>query len=210
MLYSIIRIILALAAAAVVFVMSTYSAEEKRFSPGRRGFESKAALAAAATFAAAVVALHLLPAENLIVGFSDPASAFRYNSTGEIMEINEYPDCALVIASTGDEKLTVHVLPVRNDGRWQLETIYNRRREVSTLHYCMVERLYVPHSDNCFVVVSHNTTGNISDTPASVVDNRNTRFTAVDYPDRVTFYYGYVEDMSDDYRLYVDGQAVLP
>ncbi len=208
MIYSLIRIILALAGGAVVFVMLTYSDESRRFAPRTAG-SSKAWSGAAATAAAAAIVLHLLPVENLIIGFSTPEDAFLYNHTGEILEIDEYADCAFVIVSTGDEKITTHVLPMRSDGKWKMETLYNRRRDVATLNYCMIERLYVPGSDDCFVIVSHNTEGNISDIPNGIIDNRNTKFNIVDYPDRVVFYYGYVEEMSDDYTLYVDGNTAI-
>ena len=98
---------------------------------------------------------------------------------------------------------------MRSDGRWKLETLYNRRREVSTLNYCIIERLYVPGSNDCFVIVSHNTEGNISDAPNGIIDNRNTKFNIVDYPDRVVFYYGFVEDMAEDYILHVDGNVAI-
>ncbi len=208
MLYSTIRIILALAGAAVAFVMRIYSDEEKKYhirSSDNRG----AWLGAVITFAASVIILHLIPVENVIMGFSKPEDAFHYNNTGEILEIDEYPDCAFVIASTGDEKITTHVLPARKDGKWQLETLYNRRREVSTYNYCIIERLYVPGTNNCFVIISHNTEGNISDVPTGVFDSRNTQFNAVEYPDRVPFYYGYVEEMSDDYILHIDGNVAI-
>ena len=208
MIYSLIRIILALAGAAVAYVMITYKDEARRYMI-RSIDNRKAWLGAFATFAAAAVALHLIPVESLIIGFSTPESAFRYNHTGEILETHEYGDCAFVIVSTGDEKITTHVLPMRSDGKWKLETVYNRRRKVNTFNYCIIERLYVPGTDNCFVVISHNTEGNISDIPNGVVDNRNTEFNAVEYPDRITFYSGYVEDMSDDYTLHIDGNIAI-
>lgn len=208
MIYSIIRVILALAGAAVVFVMLTYSDEERKYSDRAQG-SRRAFTGAAAVFAAAVFALHLLPVENIIMGFSRPEDAFRYNHTGEILEIDEYSSCAFVIVSTGDEKITTHVLPVTKDGRWKLETLYNRRRDVTTVNYCMIERLYVPGSSDCFVIVSHNTEGNISDIPGNIIDNRNTKFNIVNYPDRITFYYGFVEEMAEDYTLNIDGQTVI-
>lgn len=208
MLYSIIRIILALAGAAVAFVMAVYRDEEKKYNV-RSADNRKAWMRAGITFAVAVTLLHLIPVENRMIGFSKPEDAFHYNNTGEILEIDEYPGCALVIASTGDEKITTHVLPVRKDGKWQLETLYNRKRDVDTVNYCIIERLYVPGTDNCFVIISHNTEGNIADVPAGVIDSRNTQFVAVEYPDRVPFYYGYVEDMSDDYILHIDGNIAI-
>ena len=208
MLYSVIRIILALAGAAVAFVMAVYSDEERKFNI-RSSDNRRAWIRAAITFSVAAILLHLIPVENYIIGFSKPEDAFHYNNTGEILETYEYPDCAFVIASTGDEKITTHVIPARKDGKWMLETIYNRRREVSTLNYCIIERLYVYGTDNCFVIISHNTEGNISDVPTGVIDSRNTQFNAVVYPDRVPFYYGYVENMSDDYVLYVDGTRAI-
>ena len=51
--------------------------------------------------------------------------------------------------------------------------------------------------------------GNISDVPTGVIDSRNTESTAVEYPDRVPFYYGFVEDMSDEYTLYIDGNTAI-
>jgi len=209
MLYSLIRIILALAGAGVVFVMMTYSEEDRKYM-ARASFGSRRAWTGALTvFACAAVALHLFPVENLITGFSDAEDAFLYNHTGEILEINEYSNCAFVIVSTGDEKITTHVLPMREDGRWQVETLYNRKRQVDTFNYCIIERLYVPGTNDCFVIISHNTEGNISDIPSGIIDSRNTKFSIVEYPDRVTFYYGYVEDMSDDYILHIDGNVAI-
>ncbi len=209
MLYSVIRIILALAGAAVAFVMITYSDEAHKYSARNAAGSGKAWSGAAAVFAAAAILLHLIPAENLTVAFATPEDAFLYNHTGSILEIVQYSDCAFVIVSTGDEKITTHVLPMRSDGRWKLETLYNRRRKVSTLNYCIIERLYVPGSNDCFVIVSHNTEGNISDVPNGIIDNRNTKFNIVDYPDRVVFYYGFVEDMAEDYILHVDGNVAI-
>lgn len=208
MLYSIIRIILALAGAAVTFVMRIYGDEERKYNI-RSSDNRKAWVGAIITFCASFIVLYLIPVENILTGFSKPEDAFHYNNTGEILEANEYPGCAFVIASTGDEKITTHILPVRKDGKWQLETIYNRKREVTTVNYCIIERLYIPGTDNCFVIISHNTEGNISDVPTGVFDSRNTEFIAVDYPDRVPFYYGYVEEMSDDYTLHIDGSVAI-
>ena len=118
MLYSIIRIVLALAGAAVVFVMLVYKDEERKYMMRSAAGSQKAWVGAGATFAAAVVALHLIPVENLITGFSTPEKAFLYNHTGEILEIDERGDCAFVIVSTGDEKITTHVLPLGKDGKW--------------------------------------------------------------------------------------------
>lgn len=208
MIYSTIRIILALAAAAVIFVMLTYSEEDRRFSARSAG-RGRIWGGAAVSFAVIAAVLHLIPVENMFFSFSTPESAFRYNHTGEILEIDEYGDCAFIIASTGDEKVTTHVLPAAKGGKWKLETVYNRRRDVTTYNYCIIERLYVPGSDDCFVIISHNTEGNISDPPGSIIDSRNTKFHIVDDPDRITFYYGFVEDMSDDYMLHIDGNTAI-
>ena len=209
MIYSLVRIVLALAGAAVVFVMLTYSDEERRYMTHSIAGSRKAWIGAISTFTAAVVALHLIPVENLIIDFSKPEDAFYYNHTGEILEIDEYGNCALVINSTGDEKITIHVLPIDGNGKYHLETIDNRRRRVSTFNYCMIEQLYVPGTDDCFVIISHSTEGNISDIAGSVLDNRNTQFNIVDYPDHITFYYGFVEEMTDDYTLTIDGNIAI-
>ncbi len=209
MIYSIIRIVLALAGAAVVFIMLTYSDEERRYMVRYATGSRRAWIGAISTFAAAVVVLHLMPVENYFSGFSKPEDAFYYNHTGEILEIDEFANCAFVVNSTGDEKITTHVLPVGSKGKYKLETVYNRKRKVTTYNYCIIEQLFVPGTDDCFVIISHSTEGNISDMAGSVIDNRNTQFVIVDYPDRVPFYYGYVEDMADDYVLHVDGNVAI-
>lgn len=209
MIYSIIRMVLALAGAAVVYIMLTYSDEERRYMVRSVTGSRRAWIGAVSTFAAAVVVLHLIPVENLILDFSKPEDAFYYNHTGEILEIDEYGKCAFVINSTGDEKITTHVLPVGSKGKWKLETVFNRKRKVTTLNYCIIEQLFVPGTDDCFVIISHSAEGNISDLAGSVIDNRNTQFNIVDYPDRVPFYYGYVEDMAEDYVLHIDGNVAI-
>ena len=209
MIYSIIRLVLALAGAAVVFIMLTYSDEERRYMVRSVTGSRKAWIGAITTFAAAAAVLHLIPVENFIIDFAKPEDAFYYNHTGEILEIDEYGKCAFVINSTGDEKITTHVLPVGSKGTYKLETVYNRKRKVTTLNYCMIEQLFVPGTDDCIVIISHSVEGNISDLAGSVIDNRNTQFNIVDYPDRVPFYYGYVEDMADDYVLHIDGNLAI-
>lgn len=208
MLYIIIRLILALAAGGIAFVM--FSDMRDNYTVGRRRVirsDTGVLAGTAGVFLAAAILLYLIPVENAVFGFAEPENSFRYNHTGDILEINEYNNCALVIASTGDSKLTTHVLPLR-DGKWQLETLYNRRREVTTMNYCIVERLYVPNSHDCFVIVAHSASGNISEDPSSVTDSRNTKFQIVSYPDTTTFYYGFVTDMSNNYTLHVDGEKI--
>ena len=209
MLYIIIRLVLAVAACAMAYVIFSYAQEDKRNS--RRSRSSKReisiGLKTGAVFVLTLLVLYFIPIENLIVNFSTPSSAFKYNNSGEIMDIIEYDDCAFVIASTGDGKITTHVLP-GEEGKWKLETVYNRRRDLTTLNYCMVERLYVPDSEKCFVIVSHSTNGNIADPPVNVTDNRGTKFNVVSYPDYLTFYYGFVENMDDDYVIRVDGENI--
>ena len=208
MLYTLIRIVLALAAAAITFVMMTYAREDVT---SRRRYvrrERDVWLWAGGVFALLTVGLYLLPVENALVRFRQPEDSFRYNHTGKILEIDEFDRCALVVVQTGDDRLTTHVLPQRKDGGWQLETVYNRRRDVATFGYCMAERLHVPGSDDCFVIVSHSANGNIADVAANVIDSRNTSFEMVDYPDTVPFYYGFIPDMGEDYALYVDGQKI--
>lgn len=209
MLYTIIRLVLAAAAAAIVYVMLNYARDNRKHTRRARILQSNSSITACtiAIFAALALSLNLIPVENLIIGFSTPEAAFKYNNSDEIMEINEYTDCALVIASTGDGKLTTHVLP-KKDGKWKLETIYNRKQDVTTLNYCIVERLYVPNSNDCFIIVTHSTSGSIADNPTNVVDSHNTKFIAVTYPDMLTFYYGYVQDMDDNYNLHVDGKKI--
>lgn len=209
MLYTVIRLILAAAAAAIAYVMLNYAHDDRKRSRRARTIQSNISITAStiAIFAVLVLTLNFMPVENLVIGFSTPEAAFKYNNSDEILEINEYTDCALVIASTGDGKITTHVLP-NKDGKWKLETVYNRRRDVTTMNYCIVERLYIPDSNNCFVIITHSTDGNIADPPTNVADSHNTKFMAVSYPDVLTFYYGFVEDMDDDYSVHVDGEKI--
>lgn len=210
MLYTVIRLIFALAAGGIAFVMLS-NARDTYVAGRRRVIRSDTGVLAGtvAVFLAATVVLSLFPVENAVFGFKEPENAFRYNHTGEILEIDEYDGCALIVASTGDERVTTHVLPCRSDGRWLLETIYNRRRDVATEGYCIAERLHVPGSDDCFVIVARSASGSIADDPSNVTDSRNTRFQVVSYPDTMTFYYGYVPEMDDKYVLYVDGEKLL-
>lgn len=209
MLYSAIRIVLALAAAAMTFVIMTYSREEKGYTRRFASNDTGIWFAAGGVLVGLTLLLHFLPVENLLAGFAEPEDSFRYNHSETVLEITEYPDCAFVVAQMGNGEMTTHVLPAGKGGRWKLETVYNRRRDVTTFNYCMVERLYVPHSDGCFVIVTHSTEGNIADAPSNVIDSRNTQFTAVEYPDAITFYYGYVTDMDDDYTVHVDGEKIV-
>ncbi len=202
MLYMTIRIFFASITAAVAFVVYQYIK-----SPSFRHLKGRAGAYTAAIFFGTIILLNFIPVENLIISFSSPESAFRYNNSGDIMEICEYNECALVIASTEDGEITTHVLP-KVDGKWKLETIYNRKREVTTKNYCIAERLYVPNSNDCFVIITHSTSGNIADTPTNVADSRNTKFTAVSYPDMITFYYGFIEDMDNNYTIHVDGEKI--
>lgn len=209
MLYTVIRLILAAAAAAIAYVMLNYARDDRKHSRRARTVQSNTSITAGtiAIFAVLVLTLNFMPVENLVIGFSTPEAAFKYNNSGEILEINEYTDCALVIASTEDGKITTHVLP-NKDGKWKLETVYNRRRDVTTMNYCIVERLYIPDSNNCFVIITHSTDGNIADPPTNVADSHNTKFEAVSYPDVLTFYYGFVENMDDAYSVHVDGKKI--
>lgn len=210
MLYTVIRLIFALAAGGIAFVICSEARD--RYVPGRRRFirsDAGVLVGAVGTGIAMTVLLSLLPVENAVIGFRKPENAFRYNHTGSILQIDEYDHCAFVIASTGDGRVTTHILPRRADGRWKLETLYNRRREVSAVGYCLVERLYVPDSDDCFVTVARSADGSIADDPSNVTDSRNTRFTVASYPDAMTFFYGYVPAMDGGYTLYVDGEKVI-
>lgn len=209
MLYTLIRLVFALAAGGIAFVLlsetrDTYVAERRRIVRTNTGV--LAGTAAAVT--AATLLLSLLPLENTFLGFASPENAFRYNHISGILEIDEYDKCAFVVASTVDERVTTHVLPRRSDGTWQIETIYNRRRDVTTQGYCIAERLWVPGTNDCFVTVAHSASGTIADDPVNVSDNCRTRFEAVSYPDTMTFFYGYVADMDDSYTLYVDGETL--
>lgn len=211
MLYALIRLVFALAAGGIAFVICSETRD--RYTAGRRRFIRSSTgvwTGTALTALLVMLLLSLLPVENAFLGFDKSEDAFRYNHTAAILEIDEYDDCALVVASTGDERVTTHVLPRRADGKWQLETLWNRRREVTAVNYCLVERLYVPHSDDCFVTVARSASGSIADDPSSVTDNRGTRFQVVSYPDTMTFFYGYVPALKDDdYALYVNGEKVL-
>lgn len=207
MLYMIIRLVLAGAAAAVAFVMMNYARDDGKQTRRTSRNDKNIAAYSIAIFFALTLIFNFIPVENLLIGFDTPESAFSYNNSGEIMEICEYDDCALVISSTSDGEITTHVLPKKGD-KWKLETTYNRRREVTTKNYCIVEKLYVPDSNDCFVIINHSTSGSIADAPTNVADSRNTKFTAVSYPDTMTFYYGYVEDMDDDYTVHVDGEKI--
>lgn len=209
MFYIIIRLILAAAAAAVAYVMLIYAHDDKKRSGRTRSTQSEATVAvySAAIFAAIALALNFMPVENLIIGFSAPESAFKYNNSGEILEVDEYNDCALIVAATNDGKITTHVLS-KNNGKWKLETVYNRRRDVTTQNYCIIERLYVPNTNNCFVIINHSTEGSVAEVPTNVADNRSTKFEAVSYPNFSTFYYGFVEKMNDDYSVHVDGNKI--
>lgn len=209
MLYTLIRLIFALAAGGIAFVLlsetrDTYMAERRRIIRSNTGVLA----GTAGVVIVVTLLLSLFPIENTFFGFAASENSFRYNHIGGILEIDEYDKCAFVVASTGDERVTTHILPRRNDGKWQLETIYNRRRDVTTKGYCIAERLWVPGSRDCFVTVAHSATGTIADDPVNVADNCRTRFEVVSYPDTMTFFYGYVTDMDDSYTLYVDGETL--
>ena len=91
MLYTAIRVILALAAAAVAFVMLTYSRED--VTSRRRRFvrnDSDVWVWSGGVFLAVTVVLCLLPVEKLLMGFATPQSSLRYKHTGENMENAEY------------------------------------------------------------------------------------------------------------------------
>lgn len=202
MLYIIIRILIAAAAAGIAYVL--FHNTKGRYT---RINESRIRIYTVCIFAALTFVLYFLPIENQFLKFNSSEAAYQYNSFGTIIEINEYDTCAMVISTTGEENITITIIPNKN-GKWRLATPYNQKTDIASAGYYVLERHYIPDSDDCIVIAAHGTAGNYLDSPTNVADSFGTKFNAVAYNDVPAFFYGYVvaSDSNEEYSIMINGE----
>ena len=154
-------------------------------------------------------ALDFVPFENCFMGFESAEKAFAYQHNERILSVAEYDDYALVFSTEGNAKGGInHNILIKQDGKWKLDSVLQRKSDIANVGFCFAERLQIPNSDDCFVLVRGGIEGIESGTSDNITDNRNTKFIPVEFPMSEKIYYGLVENMDSEYVLYVDGNRI--
>lgn len=204
--YEIIRIIIGLIAAIVIFMIFADKAKKKA-----RTFAL--ILGCLATFVVTSDTFNYIPIENLFKSFDTVEEAFYYQHREHIhiYDTFDYDDYTMVVVSGDkyeDTGIKYHVLP-RSEGKWKLDSVFYQRMDgIVEGESCIVRVIKIPKNNDCFLVI----TGHAEDLPFeqffvttdNIRDSRNTEFQKLEYTDTLVMYYALIEDLDSDYVLYVD------
>ncbi len=150
------------------------------------------------------------PIENLFLTFSSVEKAFTYVSTQSVKDILcvvDGKETSLVVAANGEEN-ALKIFPMTENG-WKLNagletvTIMQQHCGNASIH------IYRYKKSNDYYINIFNANGG----PIEINDNRDSLFYSVERPNSILgqplyYYYSCVQNIQDDYIIYIDGQEV--
>ena len=201
-LYSIIRCIFIVCSIFLIFIIANKT--KKRTIALILGF----------VLLISVIAVDFrFPVENSFISFKTVKQAFSYSNKGEIIYTVEGSESGLIIYSD-DETIGLCFLPKTPKNRWKIDsalsfnTVYDKITNVKNTDYNItIYRMkktndYYISFDAWFVdekpVVSDNKT-----TDLKCVERTYSNTSKKSYS-----FYGYVEDIDDDYKIQVNGETI--
>lgn len=150
------------------------------------------------------------PIENLFLTFSSVEKAFTYVSTQSVKDILcvvDGKETSLVVAANGEGN-ALKIFPMTENG-WKLNagletvTIMQQHCGNASIH------IYRYKKSNDYYINIFNANGG----PIEINDNRDSLFYSVERPNSILgqplyYYYSCVQNIQDDYIIYIDGQEV--
>lgn len=146
------------------------------------------------------LALQILPFENLFVQFRSPEAAYKYYNDGDIKFIINGKTSAFVVASERNTDKYSIVLKTKNG--WKIGMNYRIQMPIAQFRdgYIIYIYNYKEEPDDYAVIIDMIGNG------LEIWDTLGTKFVKESSKNANT-YYGYI-CINDDYKLYINGEAV--
>jgi hypothetical protein len=150
----------------------------------------------------AYLLIGFIPFENLLgFRFTTPAEAFLYKNTGEICEVIEGAESAVIVTY---KKGVVYTLIPKDKNGWLLD--YTTPQEVqhqSTAGYSLTT-FRSRNNNECIIIVTSSSRNDII-----ITDNRGTEFKKfVIPPNDLVKYFGIIKAPDQNYEIIINGEKV--
>lgn len=189
--YSCVRITIFIIIFAIcIFLINTKIQQEKRIQAMIAAFLSCSILC--------FTILWFIPFENSFLSFSTAQEAYSYYSNDDIEVMIEGQDTCLIV--TKNKKSRQMLIFQKQEDEWKIRNGFN------------VTILGINSSDNSFCYLLYDSTSkdryinisNITQSELDISDRFGTKF----FKDSKNNYYAYIENLTDDYLLNINGKEV--
>lgn len=192
-MYHLIRLFLAVAIAAIPFLLLRKTLQPKVL-----------AIITVLVFAVVSVVLSLLPAENAVMSFSTPEEASRYAGIGKVLCVADGEESGLIITEQRGGK-QVQIYP-KSDGVWQISTgISFSQTTYSIQEGLVVLYLYKPTSEYYISVTCFGADVPVHDSVGSVFQTCEQDEIVAEH---FSEYYAYIPKFTDTYTLTVNETTI--
>ena len=192
-LYHLIRFFLAVAIAAIPFLLL------------RKTLQSKGlAIITVVVFFIVSMALSLFPAENAFMSFATPEKAARYTGIGEVVCVAEGEESGLLITKQRSG-VQVQIYP-KKDGEWQIGTGISFSQSSYAIEKGMITLYqYKPTGEHYISVILFGTDVPIQDSIGSVFETYKQDEISAEH---FSVYYAYIPQFDDTYTVTIDGTTI--
>lgn len=148
----------------------------------------------------------LLPVENIFITFSSPEKAYEYVNSEKIQLVVEGDHTVLVVGKESPRKYVYLIIP-KSDSGWKigrgLDTKLIKQKVVDEI----VVRVYQYRNTDDYYVTVSDVRGNVVD----INDNNDSIFHVLEEIEGSYYtYYAYVNKITDQYSITVNGEEVKP
>lgn len=151
----------------------------------------------------------LAPIENLFITFSSPQNVFNYSVMGDINEVVEGRNSALILYTYKGSESNSIIPKVK--GGWKIgtsltyEEVFSKTLQSDSEKVFMISVYRCKHTNDYYVLVSDIFSKSI----ISISDNKNSMFQRNKSPiDSSTSYYSYIDNIGQNYELTIDGEII--
>ena len=201
-LYSLIRCVFIVGSLLAIIIIAN-----------RRKHRTVAIIVGVAILISALVIDFQFPIENSFISFKTAKQAFSYSNKGEIVDFVEGARSGLVIYRD-DEEIGLCFLPKTENSRWKIHsaflynTVYNKNISVKNIDYNI--SIYQIKKTNDYYIAFD--AWFVTKKPM-VFDNKKSDFVCIERTylgtnNRSYSFYGYVEYISNEYQIQVNGETI--
>ena len=196
-MYSLVRIILFIILFALLFCLIRKSGHYLN----RKGIVTLAVVCCLLCSLA-----HFFPIENNLFLFSTPEAVFRYTNFEQIGDVVYGCDSCMVIYATGSSRYS-HTFVGRNENSFVILPQYSEIQLARNFEDVRIMNVYrVRNTDDYYVMAFFNygTEVELFDSSGKV----DTHIVVIEEPEFFSTFYIYVENLSEDHYLLVDGDRI--
>ena len=199
MLYDLIRNLLYLLAIALIIILAI-----------KGKFRNKKAILITISIVTFVVLSFILnyPVENFFIKFATPEEVFHYRTVGEIKKVVAGENSAMIIYKDKERDIKPSFVTKDGDG-WKIGdySVDQTLSYTDSDYYIFIYN--IKNTSDYYVTINEVTDSDI----ATILDSNGSEFDYISEPitfrdAKDVFYYTYVQNIKDDYKLRIDGQVI--